>query len=112
MRAHQTDDGGPGEQGPSAPLSDAEIRAVAEQLVREVREPTAAGPGKQLSAQQHEFSPADEERVAEAVAALGAADPEGTMRADRQAAGDPEPRPTSWALDGHTPERADPEPPG
>ena len=107
MRTQQADDGRPGEPHVSTPLSDAEIRAIAEQLVRELREPPSARPDGPLSAQQHELAPADEERVAEALVALGVVDPASTMRADRQATGDSEPRPRSWALDGQTPARAD-----
>jgi hypothetical protein len=85
--------------------SDVEIRAIAEQLVRELGEPPAANPGDRLMAQRHELAPADEERVDAAVVALLAGDPESTMRAHRGAAGEPEPRPWSWGL-GDPPERA------
>ena len=98
--------GGSPERGTPRP-NDAEIRAIAEQLVRELREPAGPRPNDRLSAQLHELTPADEERVDEALVALGVVDPEATMRADRLAAGDREPRPRSWALDGRTPERAD-----
>ena len=107
MRAHRTDGGEPVEPRPNARLSDAEIRAIAEQLVREVGEPPSARPGSRLSAQQHELAAADEERVAEALVELDVVGPEATMRADREAAGDREPRPRSWAADGHPPARAD-----
>lgn len=73
--------------------SDAEIRAVAEQLVRERGETPAPSPGDQVSGSAHELAPADEERVEAALVALGAVDPENTMRAEREAAGEPEPRP-------------------
>lgn len=65
--------------------TDAEVRGIAEQLVREVREPPAASPGHRASAQAHELSAADEERVDEALVALGAAEPEDTLRAEREA---------------------------
>ena len=81
------------------------MRAIAEQIVRDVDAPPAASPHDRLIAQRHELSPADEERVDAALVALGAADPEVTMRAHREAGGDPVPRPTSWALDGNTPDR-------
>jgi hypothetical protein len=103
MRSQRSDGTEPGEPR----LSDAEIRAIAEQLVRELRESPGARPGDRLSAQRHELAPGDEERVDAALVELGAADPEATMRADREAAGEPEPRPRSWALDGNAPERAD-----
>ena len=106
MDAHRDDGGGRDEPHPSARLSDAEIRAIAQQLVREHQEPPAPRPGERLSSPQHELAAADEERVAEAVAALGAADPAGTMRADRESASEPEPRPASWAFDGRTPATA------
>lgn len=115
MRTHRDDDGGPGEPRPSAlpsalpsaPPSDAEIRAIAEQLVRELREPPPVRPGASVAAQRHELAPADEERVSEALVELGAAAPKATMRADRLAAGDLAPRPRSWGVEGRTPERAD-----
>ena len=97
-------------QRPHAPApggarpSDAEVRAIAERLVREAQEPPSASPGAHLSAAQHELSPADEDRVDAALVALGAADLEDTMRAEREAAGETEPRQKSWALDGHPPD--------
>jgi hypothetical protein len=90
----------PGEASPS----DAEIRAIAEQLVREVAAPPAASPGEGVLAAHHELSPADEERVDAALVALGAVNPEATMRAHREGARESEPRPKSWAFDGDTPE--------
>lgn len=97
--------GGRPEPGPPRP-SDAEVRAIAAQLVRELRKPPADNPGDRLMAQRHELAPADEEGVDAAVADLLAVDPESTMRAHREAAGEPEPRPWSWALGGGPPERA------
>jgi hypothetical protein len=79
--------------GASPRPTDADVRAIAEQLVREVRRPPAASPGAQLSASRHELAPADEERVDDALVALGAADPEDTLRAEREAAGEQAPPP-------------------
>jgi hypothetical protein len=97
--------GGRPEPGTPRP-SDAEVRAIAEQLARELGEPPAANPGDRLIAQRHELAPADEERLDAAVVALLAGDPESTMRAHREAAGEPQPRPWSWGL-GDPPERAE-----
>jgi hypothetical protein len=80
--------------------SDAEIRAIAAQLVREFHEPPAGNPGDRLIAQRHELAPAAEERLDAAAAALVGIDPEITMRAQREAVGEAEPRPKWWALDG------------
>jgi hypothetical protein len=66
-------------------LSDGEIRGIAEQLVREVRAVPPASPSTATSAQHRELSPADEGRVEDALVALGAADPEDTSRAERDA---------------------------
>jgi hypothetical protein len=87
--------------------SDAEVCAIAEQLVRELGEPAAANPSDRLLAQRHELAPADEERVDAAVVELIAGDPESTVRAQRETAGEPEPRRKRWALEGGTPERAE-----
>ena len=97
-----------GSPEPGAPRpSDAEIRAIAAQLAGEHGRLPPASPGSQLSAQAHELAPADEERVEAAVVALVAGDPEGTMRAGREATGEPAPRPKWWARDGAPPERAE-----
>jgi hypothetical protein len=97
-----------GSPGPGAPRpSDDEIRAVAAQLAAEHGEQPTASPGSQLSAQEHELAPADEERVSDALAELGAVDPDTGMRAEREAAGEPEPRPTTWALDDDARGRSD-----
>jgi len=87
--------------------SDAEVRAIAAQLVRELSEPPAANPGDRLMAQRHELAPADEERLDAAVAALVGIDPGITMRSQREAVGEAEPRPKWWALDGAAPGRAE-----
>jgi hypothetical protein len=69
-------------------ISDDEIRDIAEQLVREVKAAPLADPSAETSAQQRELSPADEDRVEDALVTLGAADPEDTSRAERDAHGD------------------------
>ena len=66
--------------------TDEEVRAIAEQLGREAGAPPAASPEHHLSAQKYELAPADEERVDAALVELGAADPEDTIRAEREAA--------------------------
>ncbi len=110
MVSHEPRGPAPDHTTPDAPRpvgarrSHAEIRAIAAQLAREVREPPGASPTGQLSAQRYELAPADEERVDDALVAVGAADPEDTMRAEREAAGEATPRPTSWALNGDTPD--------
>ena len=95
--------------------SDAEIRQIAEQLVRESGASSAPRPSNSVSAAQHELSPADEERVEEALVALGAIDPESTLRAEREAIADPTPNrsragpePTSASSAEHPREQAQP----
>jgi hypothetical protein len=77
-----------GEDGQAPDVSrrptDAEVRAIAEQLVREVREPPTASPSNRVSARVHELSPAGEERVDNALVALGAVEPEHTLQAERE----------------------------
>jgi hypothetical protein len=74
--------------------SDAEIRAIAERLVQERDAAPPASPGEHLSAPEHELSPADEERVDGVLVELGAADPEDTIRAEQEAAGEQAPPPS------------------
>jgi hypothetical protein len=93
MKSQRPPEPEPGVARPSDPPSDAEIRAIAERLVREHDRPPPASPNDQLSAPQHELSAADEERVDAALVDLGAADPEDTIRAEREAAGQEAPSP-------------------
>jgi hypothetical protein len=68
-------------------LPDDEIRDIAAQLIQEVRAVPPASPSAEMSARHRELSPADEDRVEDALVALGAADPEDTSRAEREAEG-------------------------
>jgi hypothetical protein len=92
MTNRETGAGSPG-RGTDEPddarrLPDDEIRDIAEQLVREARAVPPASPSAETSVQRRELSPAAEDRVEDALVALGAADPENTSRADRDANGD------------------------
>lgn len=65
--------------------TDAEVRAIAAQLAREVSEPPPEDPSTQLSAQDHELAPADEARVDAALLALAPVHPAATLRAEHDA---------------------------
>lgn len=66
-------------------LSDAEVRAIAERLVQEHRAGPPANPDQQLTAERHELSPADEERVDAVLANVMGLPSELTIRATREA---------------------------
>jgi hypothetical protein len=89
MTYRETGAGSPGrsadEPDDARRLSDDEIRGIAEQLIREARAVPPDSPGAEALAQHRELSPADEDRVEDALVALGAADPEDTSRAGRDA---------------------------
>ena len=63
--------------------TDADVDAIAAELIREADLPPASGPALEISASAHELAPADEERVEDAIVRLGYADPEDTGRAQR-----------------------------
>ncbi len=92
-RAGSPDPGGPRP-------NDAEIRAIAEQLVREHGQPPPASPGNQRSTPEHALAPADEERVEDAFVAPGSFDVANTTRAD-EAPGGPARRGEADAFDAY-----------
>ena len=75
----------PGDTPSPHRLSETDVRAIGERLLQEHRTQPPANPDQQLLAQRYELSPADEERVDAALAALVRLPAEGTMRAEREA---------------------------
>ncbi len=64
--------------------TDDEITEIARRIRRAAQEPPG-DPGVDITAQRHELSPEDEDRVEAALVRLRAADPEDTTRAEREA---------------------------
>jgi hypothetical protein len=87
MNPHQP----PAPEPEGARRSDDEIRAIAKQLVEGFDSLGPAEAGELRSSPDHGLSPADEERVENALADLGALDPEATIRSEREAAGEAAP---------------------
>ena len=81
MEPHETVHGATDGRSPS----DAEIRAIAQRLLEEHDTPPPVNPQRELSAQRYGLSPADEERVSDALVELGAITPDATLRAEREA---------------------------